>query len=64
MAPNGPSCVSVIATSLSASHPLPLCVGASSLTVTVDVFRVVNIMVIHTESISDAMLNWRRVWDT
>ena len=40
--------VSVIATSLSAAHPLPLCVGASSLNIT-DVFRVVNIMAVYTE---------------
>ena len=49
MAPNGLSCVSVIATSLSAAHPLPLCVGASGLNITVDVFRVVNIMAVYTE---------------
>jgi hypothetical protein len=49
MAPNGLSCVSVIAASLCAAHPLALCVGASGLNITVDVFRLVNIMAVYTE---------------
>jgi hypothetical protein len=49
MAPNGLSCVSLIATSFSAAHPLPLYVGSSSLNIRVNVFRVVNIMAVYTE---------------